>query len=257
MSQTVPDEGGKPRGKEIVHLPKTDTQIEMPAEGRVERIVRYVEDKVDHAITYAKEKVGKGDPEVMAEKKKIDELKSEILKAVGAMVSTTSNIYLLFVSSLERTGASSQIWEKLKGYMDKGLAQEAKNRYSVPPNIEHRDFVHMKNMFEEAKDSESLRVFLQIVLQSDEKQLALIAKWQQHHENDIEKIQELHYGSMQVRSRSAENYRRLTEFSNSELAPTYEHLIILLEYLAQTSRFSYDEAERYIQVNLHRQGPYR
>ena len=246
MSEKTPSEDTVKAGKETQKL----TAVVMPPEkstgGTVDRVIRYFSDKISPTTSQEK-----------AEKDKILGLKKKIVKEIGDMVRTDSNIYVLFMQLMERTGATSDIWEQLGQYLEKGLNQEKKVRYSVPPNIEHRNFVDIQSLFQNAQSAELAGLFLRIVLASDERQLALLAKWQTHHENDAEKIWDLHLWVLQVRSRNPDHFRRLMDFPIVDLAPTYEHLVIYLEYLTRTQRFDYKEAQNYIAVNMHRTGPYR
>ncbi|MCC7196884.1 hypothetical protein IT413_01670 [Candidatus Peregrinibacteria bacterium] len=246
MSGEIPEEKTGAVNKEIVHVPEVEIRIGKPTDSTVNRVVRYISDKFSQ-----------GTPEEQAEKQKINGLKKGIVREIGEMVQTDSNIYVLFIKTLERTGASSDIWEQLKKYLEKGIDQEKKVRYSVPPNIEHRHFVFIQSLFENAHSAELPKIFLRILLESDEQQLALLAKWQDQHENDAEKIWDLHKWVLQVRSRNSEHFRRLMNFPITDLAPTYDRLVIYLEYLTQTRTFNYKEAQNYIEVHLHRQGPYR
>lgn len=247
MSQIGPNEEGVPKGKEIVHVPKSaDLMAEKPADRKIDIVVRFISDKISSVS-----------PDQKAEMAKIDALKKGIMKDVNGMVQKDTNIYLLFVRTLQKTNASSAVWEMLRKYIDSGIAVEAKTRYSVPPHIDYRSFVLIREMFDEAKDSEHLRLFLNVLLESDEKQLALLAKWLSYHENDPEKFMDLHHGITAVRQPNDDNFRRLVDYSNEDLAPTYETLLVFLEYLTLTKRFNYEEAQNYIAVNLNKQGPYR
>jgi hypothetical protein len=246
MSGETSDDNVHAASKEIVHVPVIESRIEKPTDGTV-----------DHVIRYISSKFAKGTPEEQAEKLKIDGLKKEIMTEINKMVQTDSNIYALFIRTLERTGATSDVWNQLKQYLEKGLHQEKKVRYSVPPNIEHRNFVFIQSLFENAQGAELPKIFLRIVLESDEQELALLAKWQEQHENDAEKIWDLHRWVLQIRSRNPEHFRRLMNFPIVDLAPTYDRLLIYLEYLTQTKRFDYKDAQNYIEVHMHRQGPYR
>lgn len=261
MSQAGPNEEGVPKGKEIVHVPDgADLLAEKPADSRVGIVVRFISDKISDVS-----------PDQKAEMAKIDALKKGIMKDVNAMVQTDTNIYLLFVRELKKTNASSDVWEMLRRYIDSGIATEAKTRYSVPPHIDYRSFVLIQEMFEKAADGEHMRLFLRVLLESDEKQLALLAKWLSYHENDPDKFLNLHHGISAVRQQSVpqknqitparrpndDNFRRLVNFSNEDLAPTYETLLVFLEYLTYAKRFNYEEAQNYIAVNLNKQGPYR
>lgn len=248
MDQTESDKNRRPemQGEIVPRQDDTDASVEKTRLGKIGRVIRYVSNKISGMT--AEEK---------AEAAKIDGLRKGLVKDIDAMVQTDANIYLLFIRSLKETHASSDTWKLLRQYVDKGIATEAKIRYSTPPRIDYRNFVFIQDMFSESPDEIHLRSYLEILLESDENQFALLARWHSYHMNDLNNILDLHHAVTLVRNKNSDHFRLLFDFSSQNYIPDFRSLMLFLEYLSQVQRYDYEEAQNYIAVNLNRNGPYR